>query len=153
MAETPHVMAVCISEGGIPKQVIEAAEVSANGLEGDGHDHDKHNRPHRAVLIQDMELLADLEREGFPVAPGVLGENLTTQHLDVQHREVGTRLEFEAGPTLELTEPRKPCFVLDQIHPDLQEAVAGRGGFLARVIVPGRVFVGQRITVSPPQGS
>jgi MOSC domain-containing protein YiiM len=48
---------------------------------------------------------------------------------------------------LELTEPRKPCYVLDKVHPALQEAVIGRCGFLARVIQSGRVFPGQRMAV------
>ena len=76
-----------------------------------------------------------------------MGENLTVRGLRVQQLGVGTRLRFAAGPTLELTEPRKPCFVLDAIHPEIQKAVTGRGGMMARVIEPGRVQPGQRITV------
>jgi MOSC domain-containing protein YiiM len=49
---------------------------------------------------------------------------------------------------LELTELRKPCYVLDKIHPAIQRAAIGRCGFLARVIQGGRVFPGQRIAVS-----
>ena len=142
-----EVVAVCISRGGIPKTAVPEAEVTAAGLVGDGHEHEKHNRPHRAVLIQDLELLEELARQGFPVAPGTLGENLTVRGLGVQQLGVGTRLQFHAGPTLELTEPRKPCFVLDAVHSEMQKAVAGHGGMLARVIKPGRVQPGQRITV------
>ena len=71
-----EVVAVCISRGGIPKTAVPEAEVTAEGLVGDGHEHEKHNRPHRAVLIQDLELLEELARQGFPVGPGILGENL-----------------------------------------------------------------------------
>lgn len=119
----------------------------ATGLVGDGHEHEKHVRPHRAVLIQDVEKLEELVREGYAVAPGILGENLTVRGLDVQRLSPGTRLRFEDGPLIELSEPRRPCYVLDQIDPRLQTAVAGRCGFLACVIEPGRVFVNQIIEV------
>lgn len=142
-------VAVCLSTGGIPNRLVDEAEVVADGLVGDGHAHEKHNKPHRAVLLQDIELLAQLEAEGLPVAPGVLGENLTVRGLQVQQLAVGTRFRLENGPLLELSEPRKPCFVLDEIHPDLQEAVHGRGGVFARVLEPGRVFVGQGIVIEP----
>lgn len=143
----PHIVAVCISPGGIPKQRVGGAELQAAGLVGDGHDHAKHARDHRALLIQDVEKLEELTREGFALEPGVLGENLTVRGVDVQQRAPGTRLRFGDGPIVELTEPRKPCYVLDQIDPRLQTAVAGRCGFLARVIRPGRVSEGQRVEI------
>lgn len=142
-----EVVAVCISGGGVPKLPVERAEVCHEGLLGDGHDHEKHRRPHRAVSIQDLELLDELRAEGFPVGPGVMGENLTVRGLNVQALSPGDRLCLEDGPTLELSEPRKPCFVLDKIDPKLQSAVVGRCGYLARVLVPGRLVPGQRIAV------
>lgn len=150
-----EVVTVCVSSGGIPKNPVPQAEVIEAGLVGDAHDHEKHIRPDRAVLIQDIELLGELQREGYPVAPGALGENLTVRDLHVQSLETGTRLHLEDGPILELTEPREPCFVLDAIHPTIQQAVEGRAGFMARVIQPGRVFPGQRIRVAgqPPRSS
>jgi len=145
-----RVIAVCSSRGGIPKTLVPEAEVVAAGLVGDGHDHEKHIRPHRAVSIQDEEKLDDLRREGFTLGPGVMGENLTVRDLHVQDMSPGTRLRLHNGPLLELSEPRKPCFVLDQIDPRLQTAVVGRCGYLARVIEPGRVFQGQSISVVNP---
>ncbi len=144
---TARVIAVCVSPGGIPKVVVPNAELTFSGLAGDGHAHEKHVRPHRAVLIQDVEELDHLHSEGFELSPGMLGENLTVQDLHVQHMAPGTRLRFEAGPLIELSEPRRPCYVLDQIDPRLQTAVVGRCGYLARVIEPGHVFEGQSIAI------
>jgi MOSC domain-containing protein YiiM len=141
------VLAVCISSGGIPKTPVLQAELVAAGIVGDNHNHDKHIRPHRALLIQDVEILDKLKREGFSVGPGVLGENLTVRGLDVQGLSPGTRLRLHEGPLIELTEPRRPCYVLDQIDLRLQTAVAGRCGYLACVIEPGRVFEGQGIDI------
>lgn len=142
-----RIVAVCISSGGIPKTPVASAQLTLAGFAGDGHEHEKHIRPDRAVLIQDEERLDEFRREGFDLAPGVLGENLTVRGLHVQKLSPGTRLRLENGPLLQLTEPRKPCFVLDQIDPRLQIVVAGRCGYLARVIECGSVFAGQRIGV------
>jgi MOSC domain-containing protein YiiM len=144
-----EVVAVCISPGGIPKRPVSEADVVGEGLVGDGRHHEKHRRPHRAVSIQDLELLEELRAEGFPVGPGVMGENLTVRGLRVQERVPGARLHLEGGPVLELTEPRKPCYVLDAVHPALKQAVVGRCGFLARVIQGGRTFPGQAIALVP----
>ena len=147
-SETPaEVVAVCVSGGGVPKTLVSAAEVSTNGLADDGHDHKKHNRPDRAVSIQDLELLKELQADGYPVGPGIMGENLTVRGLHVQRLAPGDRICFADGPVLELSEPRKPCFVLDKIHPALKDAVVGRCGFLASVVQTGRLFAGQRISV------
>ncbi len=142
-----RIIAVCISPGGIPKAPVPEAELNATGLVGDGHEHEKHVRPHRALLIQDVEKLEELVREGFAIGPGILGENLTVRNLNVQQLSPGTRLRLDDGPLIELSEPRRPCYVLDKIDPRLQTAVAGRCGYLARVIEPGRVFVGQGVEV------
>jgi len=145
LREAATVIAVCISPGGIPKQRVSGAEVRVDGLVGDGHNHKKHRRPHRAVCLQDIELLEQLRAEGYPVEPGTMGENLTVRGLNVQHMAPGDLLHFEDGPVLELTEARKPCYVLDAIHPTIQQAVVGRCGYFARVVTVGRVFAGQRV--------
>jgi MOSC domain-containing protein YiiM len=143
----PVVVAVCISPGGVPKKGVVGAEVTVDGLVGDGHDHDKHCKPHRAVSIQDIELLDELKSEGYDVGPGIMGENLTVRDLNVQSMSPGDRLHFKDGPVIELSEVRKPCFVLDKIHPDLKKVVVGRCGFMASVVQTGRFFPGQTITV------
>lgn len=143
------VVAVCISSGGIPKRRVIEARAEEAGLVGDTHAHEKHIRPHRALLLQDLEKLEDLKREGFDLEPGIMGENLTVRDLNVQDMKPGTRLRLGRGPLLELSEPRKPCFILDQIDPRLQAAVVGRCGYLASVIEPGVVFEGQSISIDP----
>lgn len=142
-----EVVAVCISDGGVPKQSVEGADLTVDGLLGDGQEHEKHRRPHRAVSIMDVELIEDLKEEGYPVEPGTIGENLTVRDLNVQSMSVGDRIRFENGPVIELAELRKPCFVLDKIHPKLKEVVVDRCGFLARVVETGHFAPGQRITV------
>jgi MOSC domain-containing protein YiiM len=147
LASTATIVAVSLSAGGIPKRNVEQAEITLAGLVGDGHAHEKHRRAQRAVSVQDVELFDQLVAEGYAVGPGIMGENLTLRGLNVQQLAAGDRLYLENGPVLELTEPRKPCYVLDAVHPQLKEAVVGRCGFLCRVVQSGTCRVGQRITV------
>lgn len=142
-----EVVAVCTSPGGVPKLPLASAEVRTDGLVGDAHDHDKHRSPKRAVSIQDLEILEALNAEGFALEPGTIGENLTVRGLHVQALSVGDHLHFEEGPVLELSEPRKPCFVLDKIDPMLKEVIVGRCGFMARVVKEGELKPGQRVLV------
>ncbi|MFH1276875.1 MAG: MOSC domain-containing protein [Candidatus Eisenbacteria bacterium] len=149
----PRVLAVCVSPGGIPKIPVDRAVVGEEGLAGDGRDHEKHRKPSRAVLIQDEELLSELRADGYEVSWGSLGENLTVRDLHVQRMEAGRRLRFSGGLELELTEPRRPCYVLDAIDPKLKEVVVGRCGFMTRVVKPGVIRPGETIeAVDPPGG-
>ncbi len=147
VATPARLLAINISPGGIPKLPVAQVRVTVTGLEGDGRDHAKHISPERAVTLHDEEILQQLRAEGYAATPGALGENLTVSGLHVQELIPGTRLRVAGGVELELTEARKPCFVLDAIHPDLKEAVRGRCGFLARVITEGTIQTGAEIVV------
>jgi len=122
--------------------------VTAAGLEGDGHNHAKHNNPLQAVCLQDREYIEDLQGEGFPLSFGTIGENLTVSCLYVQNLPVGTILKFSGGVVLELTKERRPCYVLDSIDPRLKEVIVGRCGFYAKVIREGILKIGERIYIN-----
>ena len=141
------VVAVCISAGGVPKLPVSAAQVAHDGLIGDGRGHEKHRKLERAVSVQDLELVEQLAAEGYPVGPGIMGENITVRGMNVQGLGAGDQLYFDGGVVLELDTVRKPCYVLDVIHPELKDVVVGRCGFLCRVIRTGTVTAGQRVMV------
>jgi len=144
------VISVNRSPGGIPKQPLpHGARVLPGGLEGDGHDHEKHCTPFQAISILDGEDIDDLVREGYDLVPGSTGENLTVRALSVDTLAVGMMLSFSGGVMLELTRVRRPCYVLDAIHPELKKAIDGRCGFYARVIREGVIAPGEAITVMP----
>ena len=143
----PRVVAVCTSRGGIPKYPHPCAQVSFAGLQNDGHNHAKHNNPLQAVCLQDEEILQQMRGEGFPLDCGTIGENVTVRHLHVRGLPAGTVLEIEGGVVLALTKERKPCYVLDAVHPRLQEAIAGRCGFYAKVLREGFIKVGASINL------
>lgn len=150
MSMEPIILSINISKGGIPKLPVNEIFVHQAGLEGDGHNHDKHYRPTQAVSIQDIETLQELIQEGYSLHPGATGENLTVQHLKVNCLPVGTILEFPSGLTIELTKVRQPCYVLDSINPRLKEDILNRCGMYAQVNAPGTIRAGDRLTIRKP---
>jgi MOSC domain-containing protein YiiM len=157
--QPPRIVSINISSGGIPKRPVSRAQVTLAGLAGDAHNHDKHNTPVQAISIIDEEDLDDLHAEGFDVYAGASGENITVRGLNVDALAVGDRLRFSSGGVeVELTKPRKPCYVLDAIDPRLKDAIAGRCGYLAKVIRSGEIRAGETIEVdrsapAVPQGT
>jgi MOSC domain-containing protein YiiM len=147
---TPTLLAIHSSPGGIPKSPIDPAAIDFGGVSCDGHEHECHQgKPDRAISLIDVEILGDLQEEGYDVHPGAMGENLTVQDLGLQSLHVGDRLTFSGGVELELTEERRPCFVLDSIDATLKKTVVGRCGYLAKVLTPGTLRPGESIGVDP----
>ncbi|MDZ4784303.1 MAG: MOSC domain-containing protein [Planctomycetia bacterium] len=137
-------LAICVSPGGIPKLPQPDAWLTVNGFVGDGRNHTKHIRPDRAVSLLDMEVIEQLQCEGFTVAPGAIGENLTVLGLNVQRLSPGTLLQL-GQILLRLEEPRKPCYVLDSIDPRLKDVIVGRCGYMASVVRGGLLVPGSRV--------
>lgn len=145
--QDPYVLSINISKGGIPKLPIESVYVKEAGLQGDGHNHEKHYRLIQAVCFQDIEKLYELNQEGYSLKEGMTGENLTVKNLNINALPIGTRLKFEGGVEVELTKVRKPCYVLDAINPRLKEEIVGRCGMYAKVLSEGEIKIGERIFI------
>lgn len=143
----PQVISINLSKGGIPKLPVKSIWVMFNGLEGDGHNHDKHCTPLQAVSLQDIEKLQDLNNEGYSLVPGSTGENLTLRGINVNELPVGALLHFANGVILELTKVRKPCYVLDAIDIRLKTDIVGRCGLYAKVIKEGRLVQGESVSI------
>ncbi|MBI5024239.1 MAG: MOSC domain-containing protein [Candidatus Omnitrophica bacterium] len=146
----PRIVSINISKGGIPKLPVPAVRLTVAGLEGDGHNHAKHNTPLQAVCIQDLEKLGELSQSGYLLSPGQAGENLTVENLYANSLPLGAILEFSGGVILEISKVRKPCYVMDAIHPRLKTDALGRHGMYAKVIEAGTLRVGETIEVVLP---
>ncbi len=145
-----RVISINISSGGIPKLPRSNVRVNTGGLEGDGHNHAKHNTPIQAVCIQDVEKLEELSQNEYSLTPGQAGENLTVKNLHVNRLHLGTILEFSGGVVMEISKVRKPCYVMDAIHSRLKEDAVGRHGMYAKVLKEGTLVVGEEIKVINP---
>jgi MOSC domain-containing protein YiiM len=115
----------------------------------------------RQVHLLQVELLEDLADQGFHVAPGAVGENVTTRGVDLLALPTGSRLRLGGDAVVEVTGLRNPCVQLDRYQRGLQRAVLDRdeagnlvrkAGVMAVVLTDGAVRPGDAITVEPPDG-
>jgi len=113
----------------------------------------------RQVHLIHSELFEELAVNGFAVAPGELGENVTTSGVNLHALPVGTHLHLGPSAIVRLTGLRNPCAQIDRFQSGLMSAVLGRtpGGELVRkagvmgvVIACGHVVPGQAIGVTLP---
>jgi hypothetical protein len=113
----------------------------------------------RQVHLIHAELFDELAAEGFAVAPGEMGENVTTQAIDLLALPTGTRLRLGDDAVVELTGLRNPCWKLDRWQPGLMAATLDRGprrkiirkaGVMAVVTAGGEVRAGDAIAVELP---
>lgn len=110
----------------------------------------------RQVHLIHTELFEELAGKGFAVAPGQLGENVTTRGIDLLGLSQGTRLRLGEVALIEITGLRNPCHQLNGVAPGLMDAVldwASDGalirkcGVMAVVIEGGEVCAGEAIEV------
>jgi MOSC domain-containing protein YiiM len=140
------------------------------GVEGDAHQGEtvKHrsrvkrdpSQPNlRQVHLIHAELHHELRQSGFDVAPGQMGENVTTRGIDLLGLPAGTRLLLGDAATVEVTGLRNPCTQLDGIQPGLMVATLDRdeqgllirkAGVMAIVLTGGEVRPGDPIRVALP---
>ena len=146
--------------------------VAGEGVEGDAHRGEtvKHrsrvardpSQPNlRQVHLLHAELLDELTTAGFDVAPGRLGENITTVGVDLLALPTGTRLRLGADAVVEVTGLRNPCDQLEGIQPGLRGAVLDRdadgtlvrkAGVMGVVVVGGEVRPGDEVGIELPSG-
>jgi MOSC domain-containing protein YiiM len=107
----------------------------------------------RQVHLMAGELLDELD-----VAPGALGENVTTRGLDVLGLSVGTVLHLGDDATVRITGLRNPCAQIETFRPGLLKRVVSnvdgevirRAGIMGVVLAEGVVRPGDSIGVEAP---
>ncbi len=113
----------------------------------------------RQVHLIHAELHDELREAGFSVAPGQMGENVTTRGVDLLGLQVGTRLLLGDRATVEVTGLRNPCAQLNGIAPGLMAATLDRddegnlvrkAGVMGVVLTGGEVRPGDAIRVELP---
>ena len=113
----------------------------------------------RQVHLIQGELFDELAAQGFAVAPGQIGENITTRHIDLLALPVGSQLHIGKSAIVELTGLRNPCEQLNAHRAGLMSAVLGRtadgklvrkAGVMGVVIMGGSVQAGDTIEVKLP---
>lgn len=111
----------------------------------------------RQVHLIHAELFDELRAKGFDIAPGQMGENITTRGIDLLALPRGTRLHLGEA-AIEITGLRNPCTQLDGVQPGLMEAVLERStgalvrkaGVMAIVVKGGDVSDNNEIRIELP---
>jgi len=136
-----------VSGGGMPKLPVKSARISIDGVEGDWQKNRKyHGGPNRAICLFSVELYDWLREKGIDLKNGSVGENFTTEGLDLNQLQKGDRLRV-GECLIEITDVRTPCSSLKKWDADLPELVVGRSGWVAKVIEEGTVHPGDAIEV------
>jgi MOSC domain-containing protein YiiM len=113
----------------------------------------------RQVHLIHSELFAELAAQGFTLAPGDMGENVTTAAIDLLALPVGTILHLGEAAEIAVTGLRNPCAQLDRFAPGLMAATLARdadgtlirkAGIMATVRRGGTVRPGDAIAVTLP---
>ena len=140
------------------------------GVEGDAHS--GVTVKHRSRVAQDPsqpnlrqvhlihgELFGELSTRGFDVRPGQMGENITTQGIDLLALPVDTELRIGNDAMVRLTGLRNPCTQLDRFKRGLMSAVLDRtpdgnvirkAGVMSIVVTGGVVRPGDAIEIRLP---
>lgn len=147
---------------GIDKQPAESIEVRAPGSKRDGlgsgvvgdfiGERKYHGGDEQAVYLVAREELAYWGAElGRDLRPGMFGENVTTEGIEIDTAVVGTRLQVGQEVVLRVCGPRVPCatFAAHMGERSWVRRFALRGltGAYCAVDVPGTLRPGQSITL------
>jgi MOSC domain-containing protein YiiM len=113
------------------------------------------------VHLIHQELFAELAGKGIAVAPGEMGENVTTRGIDLLGLPRGTRLHLGGEAIVEVTGLREPCDQMNQLRPGLMKAcltwtadgaLDRKAGIMGIVIAGGVVRAGDAIDTRLPAG-
>jgi len=147
------VASITVSDGGVPKRPVAAAEVTRDGVAGDRQRNLKyHGGLDRALCLWSGDLIAALQEEGHPVFPGSAGENVAIVELDWSRVVPGVRLRM--GDVLaEVTSYTMPCrtiggsFVGGRSGRISQRTHPGWSRVYARVLEEGAIAVGDPVSI------
>ncbi len=115
----------------------------------------------RQVHLIHSELFEELAGKSFAVASGELGENVTTQGIDLLSLPAGARLRLGESVVIEVTGLRNPCVQIDRFQKGLMKAVLDKdeqgnvirkSGIMGIVLEGGEVRPGDAIRVELPGG-
>jgi len=142
-------------EHGLPKMPVESARFSPTGVEGDFNRYRQeklNGDPDSAVLLMPLEMIQELNSEGWPLRTGDIGENITTRGISYGSFQPGKSFSV-GGAEIQVSRACNPCtnlyllpYVGRERGPAFLKTMLGRRGWYARVSREGVVRRGDRIT-------
>jgi len=143
------------SNGGVPKQPIASALITAKGVAGDKQRNRRfHGGPQRAVSLYSYEYIQALQAEGHPITPGSTGENLTIGGLNWATLNLGDQLQIGDRLRIEITGYAAPCsnivasFAGGEITRISQKLHPGWSRLYAKVLADAEARVGDVVIIT-----
>lgn len=103
-----------------------------------------------------LETINELNNEGWPIKPGDIGENITTNGIPYFQMSPGKTLRIGSEVVIQISRACDPCsnlyllpYVGDKKGPSFLKVMLGRRGWYARVIQEGTVRKGDEIREIP----
>lgn len=119
--------------------------VTGYGIQGDR----KGGNPKRQLNIMSTETMQELEREGYTITPGALGEQIIIDGLDVRELPIGSWLQIGSAAQVEVISLRNGCDRFEHIQG--KPKASGRIGIMAGVVHGGSIAVGDTVKVIQPE--
>jgi len=138
--------------GGVPKMRVESARLGLSRVEGDKQNYAGHGGPLRAACLFSLEIIELLQREGHPITPGSIGENLLISGLDWSEITPGVQLQI-GDAQIEITEYTRPCAKIKASFKDgefmrpWQETHPGQSRVYAKVLKEAEVREGDEVRI------
>jgi hypothetical protein len=143
-----------VSNGGVPKHAISAAEVSFDGMAGDRQATRRHHgRPWQALCLWSTDVVTAFQRGGHPIDLGAAGENISISDIDWNQVRPGVRVRV--GSVLaEVSTYSIPCrnnarWFTDGRFDTMHHHHGPVSRVYATVLEPGVVAVGDASTLEP----
>ena len=142
-----------VGERGLPKRPVDSVTVTRAGLVGDFNRYrheEEHDNAKMAVLIMPLEMIQQLNSEGWPIKPGDLGENFTTK--GIAYEKFAVEKKYAIGEAIvQISKVCDPCSNLYQLpyvgktNSHFVKTMTGRRGWYATVEREGLVRKGDQI--------
>ena len=152
-APTGRVVGLQCSAGGVPKLPVAEAMVRIGGMEGDRQRNRRfHGGPRRALCLYSQERIEALAAEGHPIAPGMIGENVTILGLRWEDVTPGVRLTL-GEVEVEVTSYTAPCRNISAAFSDGQFTRVGQkvhpgwSRVYVKILREGRITIGDEVVL------
>ena len=102
---------------GLPKEKVSKGIITFNGIEKDFNNYrklKKKNTLDMAIMILSMDIINQLQLEGWPVRPGDLGENLTLDNVNYNSLKPGNKYKI-GNVELQISFICAPCKKLENL--------------------------------------
>lgn len=113
----------------------------------------------RQVHLIHKELFEELSQKGYQIQPGNMGENITTQNLDLLNLPKNTILKIGDNAQVQITGLRNPCKQLNDFQSGLMNElvfkdetgkIIRKSGIMGIVLTSGVIKPGDSIEVEYP---